>query len=86
MEEVDEDMQDIMDLEDLEFTENCRDPRWNHLRLNWEAHVLQLQHENRFHREYRMSLNAHQIRLLWSSGSTSSIANTIIEYELSNIY
>ena len=58
MEEVDEDMKDIMDLEDLEFIETRRNHRWNHIRLNWEEHVLQLQHENRFHREYRMSLNA----------------------------
>ena len=44
MEEVGEDMKDIMDLEDLEFIETRRNHRWNHKRLNWEEHVLQLQH------------------------------------------
>ncbi|KAI2507521.1 nuclease [Fragilaria crotonensis] len=37
-----------------------REAKWNHRRINWEAHVLQLQHENLFKRTYRMSLQAFE--------------------------
>ena len=33
-----------------------RKKRWKHTRLNWNAHVALLTHENHFQREYRMSL------------------------------
>ena len=36
-----------------------RSDRWNHSRIEWEDHVHQLIHEDKFEREYRMSLFAH---------------------------
>ena len=41
----------------------CDDPiprrdRWDHTRIDWAAHVEKLCHEQRFKREYRMSLEA----------------------------
>ena len=35
-----------------------RIPKWEHQRIDWNEHVTKLLHENRFHREYRMSLEA----------------------------
>ena len=32
--------------------------KWEHQRLDWHDHVTKLFHENRLHREYRMSLQA----------------------------
>ena len=59
------DIRDLMDLEDLDVLLNQRRNRWNHIRLNWDEHVIQLKHENRFQREYRMSLNAfNRLKLL----------------------
>lgn len=51
-------LDDFGDLEDLDFLYSERGTRWEHARINWEAHVLQLVHENRFSTEYRMSLAA----------------------------
>ena len=39
---------------------DARKAKWHHKRINWEAHVLQLQHEDLFKRTYRMSLPAFQ--------------------------
>ena len=33
-------------------------PKWEHQRIDWNEHVTKLLHEKRFHREYRMSLEA----------------------------
>ena len=35
-----------------------RIPKWKHQQIDWNEHVTKLLHENRFHREYRMSLEA----------------------------
>jgi hypothetical protein len=35
-----------------------RIPKWEHQRIDWNEHVTKLLHEKRFHREYRMSLEA----------------------------
>ena len=35
-----------------------RIPKWEHQRIDWNEHVTKLLHENRFHREYCMSLEA----------------------------
>jgi len=35
-----------------------RIPKWEHQQIDWNDHVTKLLHENRFHREYRMSLEA----------------------------
>ena len=35
-----------------------RIPKWEHQQIDWNEHVTKLLHENRFHREYRMSLEA----------------------------
>ena len=55
--------QDISDMDDLLFLHNAiskiRNERWDHQRLNWEEHVIQLQHEGKFNNEYRMSLPTH---------------------------
>ncbi len=37
-----------------------REAKWHHRRMKWEAHVIQLQHENLFKRTYRMTLGAFQ--------------------------
>ena len=33
-------------------------PKWEHQQIEWNEHVTKLLHENRFHREYHMSLEA----------------------------
>jgi len=40
--------------------DDARAAKWHHRRIDWEAHVFQLQHENLFKRTYRMSLAAFQ--------------------------
>ena len=35
-----------------------RRDRWDHTRIDWDAHVEKLHHEQHFKREYRMSLEA----------------------------
>ena len=48
---------DLGDIDDIDFLyDSHRLPRWIHTRINWEEHVSQLLHENRFMIEYRMSL------------------------------
>jgi hypothetical protein len=37
-----------------------REAKWHHRRIKWEAHVVQLQHENLFKRTYRMTLQSFQ--------------------------
>lgn len=55
---------DLQDLEDMLFlqraTANMRKEAWGHVRLDWDHHVKQLQHEGLFENEYGMSLSAHR--------------------------
>jgi len=52
-------LQDMQDLSFLSGVEKIRNDRWEHTCLDWNAHVLQLQHEGSFENEYLMSLHAH---------------------------
>jgi hypothetical protein len=52
-------LQDMQDLAFLRGVEQVRNDRWEHTRLDWNAHVTQLQHEGSFENEYLMSLRAH---------------------------
>ena len=49
---------DFDDLEDLDFVCISRSHRWDHARLNWDDHVTQLEHEDKFSKEYKMSLDS----------------------------
>ena len=54
---------DIKDMEDILFLQrgamDIRMDRWDHGRINWDAHVAQLEHEDKFVNEYTMSVRAH---------------------------
>ena len=60
--------QDIEDLNDIfcdfsgddeiDVQHEQRNTRWEHQRVNWKQHATQLVHENRFEREYLMSIDA----------------------------
>ena len=54
---------DLKDLEDIQILQHgaldIRNNRWDHGRLDWDAHVEQLLHENKFVNEYTMSVPAH---------------------------
>jgi hypothetical protein len=54
---------DIKDMEDILFLQggvmDIRNNRWDHGRLDWDAHVAQLEHEDKFVNEYTMSVKAH---------------------------
>jgi len=56
-------MQDLDDLQQLQFLHESaatiRSDRWEHNRLNWDAHVRQLQHEGLFENEYLMTVPTH---------------------------
>jgi hypothetical protein len=60
----------LSDLQDLFFLHESINQlhcdRWEFKRLDWEAHVAQLQHEGLFENEYLMSLPAHRklVRIL----------------------
>ena len=58
------DLQDLFYLQDSINQLPC--DRWEFKRLNWEAHVAQLEHEGLFENEYLMSLPAHRklVRIL----------------------
>ena len=50
-----------MDVDDINFIcemQEWRSERWEHTRINWDAHVTKLLHENAFNPEYRMSLSS----------------------------
>jgi hypothetical protein len=56
--------QDVDSLQGL-LSYTSREAKWHHRRINWETHVMQLQHENLFKRTYRMSLRAfHKLTAL----------------------
>lgn len=54
---------DLKDLEDIQLLQqsalDIRNNRWDHGRLDWDAHVEQLLHEDKFVNEYTMSVPAH---------------------------
>ena len=50
--------EDFDDIEDLDFVCNSRSHKWDHVRINWADHVAQLEHEDKFSKEYKMSLDA----------------------------
>ena len=55
----DEILQDLDDLQDLEFLNKVlcvRNDNWNHKHLDWDEHVRQLLHEDSFENEDGMSL------------------------------
>ena len=52
-------LQDMHDVAFLDRVQQIRNDRWEHSRLNWNAHVVQLQHEGSFENEYLMSLRSH---------------------------
>ena len=52
-------LQDMRDLVFLSGVQQIRNERWEHKRLDWNAHVALLRHEGSFENEYLMSLPAH---------------------------
>ena len=50
--------EDEYDTSAIAEREPKRRRRWKHIRLNWNLHVAQLQHEDRFFKEYKMTLES----------------------------
>jgi len=54
---------DLRDLEDIQLLQESafevRNNRWDHSRLDWNGHIEQLFHEDKFVNEYTMSYPAH---------------------------
>ena len=79
---------DAFELEEFDFATSFREVRWDHVRVDWDAHITQLLHENRFQVEYRMTLGTfyklcdyihHKIkRNFKKSKSTEPIIDEII--------
>jgi len=54
-------VEDVDDLLPLQSNmEHFRNERYEHTRLDWNTHVVQLMHEDTFVNEYTMSLHTHQ--------------------------
>ena len=45
--------------------DTIRSPMWRHRRFDWDDHVRQLEHEDRFEMEYKMSINTfNELKLI----------------------
>ncbi|KAL7488001.1 hypothetical protein ACHAW6_013595 [Cyclotella cf. meneghiniana] len=55
---------DLLDLEDISFFQrtilNFRSKKWDHMRISWDEHVAQLEHEGLFANDYLMTRPPHQ--------------------------
>lgn len=74
-----EKLYDDEDMEDLEVIESneIRSQMWEHTVFDWACHVRQLMHEDRFEKEYRMTIETFEIsrELLHSKLERNSLRN-----------
>ena len=57
--EIHQNLEDLQDFEFLNSVHRLRIDKWEHSRLNWDAHVRQLVHEDSFENEYGMPLSCY---------------------------